>query len=355
MRWRWRVWRGVGGELRAVRLKEVVYRALFVRRIVARLFLLLHRYPVLLPLVRRTSRLLPLRVSDPLRRYHYNWMMSQVELPPLDEQGQRETSRESRTVDWGLLSPYAAKGQLTKGWYGGRELRPEETYSATSLPPQAILRLAEDAYQLGTQRIEERYLYDQPLNGEKPLYLRYAPFDRYRCFLASRRTPDSIQEMSAGGGFTVITPFYRHLEFFEAAAFSVERLLFSDKENWTAFEWLVVNDDPLISQEDLTRRIPERLRPIVRSIRPDGNGGIVDALNSGIRNGRYRWLLFLDCDDEIEINTIAVLNHYIERFPRCRYISSSMTDIDEHGTIIRFRGNEHPVNCLLDIGCWRGI
>ena len=357
MRWQWRIWRTPGGELRAVRLREIVYRTFFVRfvrQIVARLFMLLHRYPVLLPLARRTSRFLPLRVSAPLRRYHYNWMMSQVELPPSKRQEPREISRQSRTVDWSLLSPYAAKGQLTKGWYGGRELLLEETYSAASPLPQAILKLAEDAYQIGTQRIEEQYLYDQTLHEERPLYLRYMPFDRYRCFLASRCPPDSIQEMSAGGGFTVITPFHSHLEFFEAAAVSVEQLLFSNEENQEAFEWLVVNDDPLISQEDLARRIPERLLPFVHHISPDGNGGIVDALNSGIRNGRYRWLLFLDCDDEIEPNTIAVLNHYIEHFPRCRYISSSMTDIDERGAIIRFRGNEHPVNGLLDIGMLAG-
>ncbi len=352
MQWLRRIWKVPGGGLRAARLKDAIYRARFVRRIVARSFSLLHRYPVLLSPARRASKLLPLWVSAPLRRYHYKWVMSQVELPPFEIQEPRKISWQ--TLDWNRLSPYAAKGQLTKGCYGGRELRPEETYSATPLPPQAILRLAEDAYQAGTQRIEERYLYGQSLPEEKPLYLRYAPFDRHRRFLASRPVPDSVRKMPACGGFTVVTPFHRHLEFFEAAAVSVDRLLFSDEENRAAFEWLVVNDDPLISQEDLARRIPERLLPVVRNIRPDGNGGIVDALNSGLRHGRYRWLLFLDCDDEIEPNALAVLNHYIERFPRCRYISSSITDIDERGTVLRFRGNEHPVDRLLDIGMLAG-
>ena len=356
MRWQWTVWRMSGNKLRTVRLEEFVYRyrVIFARQIVARLFSLLHRHPVLLPLARRASRLLPLRVSDRLRRYHYSWMMPQVEFPLFERQGRRDISRKLRRVDWTLLSPYAARGQLTKGWYGGKELRPEETYSATSLPDQAILRLAEDAYQLGTRRIKERFFTIKPYMKERSPYLRYMPFDQHRCFLSSNRIPDSVQEMSTGGGFTIITPFHRHLEFFETAAVSVERLLFSDEENLADFEWLVINDDPLISQEDLTRRIPERLLPIVRHLRPNGNGGIVDALNSGIRNGRYRWLLFLDCDDEIESNTIAVLKHYIKRFPRCRYISSSMTDIDEHGTVIRFRGNEHPPDGLLDIGMLAG-
>ena len=354
MQWLRRTWKAPGGGLRAARLKDAVYRARFVRWIVARSLSLLRRYPILLSPARRALKLLPLRVSAPLRRYHYKWMMSQVELPPSLGQGPRKISRKGRAPDWDRLLPYAEKGQLTKGWYGGRELRSKETYSATPLPPRAILRLAEDAYQAGTQRIEERYLYGQSLPEEKPLYLRYTPFDRYRRFLASRSVPDSVRKMPACGGFTVVTPFHRHLEFFEAAAASVDRLLFPDEENRAAFEWLVVNDDPLISWEDLARRIPERLLPVVRNIRPDGNGGIVDALNSGLRHGRYRWFLFLDCDDEIEPNALAVLNHYIERFPRCRYISSSITDIDEYGTVLRFRGNEHPVDRLLDIGMLAG-
>lgn len=354
MQWLRRTWKAPGAALRAVRLKDAVYHARFVRRLVARLFQILHRYPALLPLARRASKLLPLRVSAPLRRYHYKWMMSQVELPPFGRQGPRRIPRKWRAVDWKRLLPYAAKGQLTKGWYGGRELRPEETYSAAPPPPRAILRLAEDAYQAGTQRIEERYLYGRSPPAERPLYLRYAPFDRHRRFLASRPVPASVREIPACGGFTIVTPFHRHLEFFEAAAASVDRLLSPNQQNRAAFEWLVVNDDPLISQQDLARRIPERLLPFVRDIRPGGNGGIVAALNSGIRNGRHRWLLFLDCDDEIEPNALAVLSHYIERFPRCRYISSSITDIDQRGTVLRFRGNEHPVDGLLDIGMLAG-
>ena len=133
---------------------------------------------------------------------------------------------------------------------------------------------------------------------------------------------------------------------------SVDRL-FQGKETAT-LEWVIVNDDPEISDDALAQRIPERLMPAVRQFRSDDDGGIVNTLNTGIRHSRNRWILFLDCDDEIEISTITILNHYFKLFPRCRYISSSMIDIDEQGEVLRFRGNEHPLNHLFETGMLAG-
>ena len=160
--------------------------------------------------------------------------------------------------------------------------------------------------------------------------------------------------MADCGGFTIVTPFHGHLDLFRKTAESVN--WFSREKNTagSALEWVIVNDDPIIPDKELARRIPERLRRATRQIRPDGNGGIVDALNTGIRRSRYRWTLFLDCDDEIEHSAITVLKHYIERFPRCRYISSSIVDIDELGNTLRFRGNEFSIDRLADIGMMAG-
>ena len=333
---------------------NIAYRSRLLRKMVDLSFSILHRYPLLLPVARRMSRLLPLWMSAVLRRYHYKWKMTPSSFPDFPKKREVESIVRGK-IDRELLEPYAKRGELTKGWYGGRELRPEETCLAKTPPSRAIVELGELEYQNGSNRIEARYLSEQEQGAGVPPYLRYAPLDEYRDFLAERRPPDSVAEMSDCGGFTVVTPFHRHLDFFAKTAASVDRLFFGDEKRIeAALEWVVVNDDPTISDDELSERIPKRLLPAVRQIRPDAEGGIVDALNSGIRHGQYRWLLFLDCDDEIESNTLAVLDHYRKLFPRCRYISSSMIDIDEQGNVLRFRGNEHPIDRLFDIGMLAG-
>ena len=199
-----------------------------------------------------------------------------------------------------------------------------------------------------------RYLVDGDSADAASPALRYAPICEIRAFLRERRPPASVAEISDCDGFTIITPFHKHLDLFKETAASVDRFAGGKKVAECALEWVIVNDDSAISDKEVTMQIPKRLLPIVRYFRPNGGGGIVNALNTGIRHSRHRWLLFLDCDDEIEPNAIAALIHYIELFPRCRYISSSMIDIGESGDVLRFRGNEHPIDQLLDTGMLAG-
>ena len=331
------------------------------RKLVEYVFSILYRHPSLVPITRRVVKIFPLRIITKLQRNYDNWKM--VSSPSTASFNKRNRSGVSRlreinglgtSADWDLLRPYAMNGQLTKGWYGGRELQPEETLLARARPPRRIVDLGEDAYSIGTRSIATRYLPDENgSDGEWPS-LRYVPVDEFRAYLGERRPPNTAAEMTDCGGFSIITPFHRHLRLFEKAAASVDRLAHGEETAGAPLEWVIVNDDATVSDEDLTQRIPARLRAAVRQIRPAGPGGIVDALNSGIRQSRYRWLLFLDCDDEIEPNAVAVLNHYRTRFPRCRYISSSMTDIDDLDNVLRFRGNEHPIDRLFDVGMLAG-
>ncbi len=336
------------------RLMRIVGRSRLPRKMIDLSFSILRRHPVLIPIARRMSRLLPFWMDAELRSYHYRWKIasaSSLDLPK--KKTQVENSGENQGIQK-ALEPYAKRGQLTKGWYGGRALRPEETCLAKAPPPQPIVELGEKGYRNGSHMIDTGYLSEQEPDEGIPPYMRHAPLDEYRDFLAERHPPDSVVEMFDCGGFTVVTPFHRHLDFFAHTAASVDRLVFGEEAIEADLEWVVVNDDPAISDDELSERIPKRLLSAVRQIRPDGEGGIVEALNSGIRHGRYRWFLFLDCDDEIEPNTLVVLDHYRRQFPRCRYMSSSMIDIDEQGSVLRFRGNEHPVDRLLDIGMLAG-
>ena len=288
----------------------------------------------------------------------FDWMIGPHRLN-IPNGGVAAASRGASPTHLERFRPFAMQGQLTKGWYAGRELRPEETMAGgAARPPRVIRRLAKQAYENGTRQIQTRYLSGGETENDEDdlaqLALRYGPIDEIRTFLASREPPGSAVEMADCGGFTIVTPFHRHLDLFRKTAESVSRLSGEENTTGSALEWVIVNDDPIVSNEELARRIPERLRRATWQIRPDGNGGIVDALNTGIRHSRHRWTLFLDCDDEIEQNAITVLKHYIERFPRCRYISSSMVDIDEQGNTLRFRGNEFSIDRLADIGMMAG-
>ena len=291
-------------------------------------------------------------------RSGFEWMIASHR-PDFSSGGSAAASSGVSLAHLERLRPFAMQGQLTRGWYAWRELRAEETTSGGAAHPPRIIRyLAKRAYESGTRHILTRYLSggepEDDWDGLARFLLTYGPIDEIRTFLASREPPESAAEMSDCDGFTIVTAFHRHLDLFEKAAKSVDRLSQEKNTAGSALEWIIVNDDPIVSNEELARRIPERLRRATRQIRPGGNGGIVDALNTGIRHGRHRWTLFLDCDDEIEPNAITVLKHYIERFPLCRYISSSMIDIDEQGNTLRFRGNEFPIVRLFDGGMAAG-
>ena len=341
--------------LELARLADAAYRSRFSRVLVEWLFSIVHRHPTLILIARRASRLLPSGMAVQLHRYHYKWKISSS-LPfsasSVKRRNRGNAWRKEKPIDLELLRPYAMRGQLTTGWYGGRDLRPEETALAHVRPPTYILRLGESAYEVGSRVITARYLSDGGPGSSVSHSLRHAPIDEFRAFLDERRPPDSVAKIPGSSGFTIVTPFHKHLDLFTKTAVSVDRL-FQGKETAT-LEWVIVNDDPEISDDALAQRIPERLMPAVRQFRSDDDGGIVNTLNTGIRNSRNRWILFLDCDDEIEISTITILNHYFKLFPRCRYISSSMIDIDEQGEVLRFRGNEHPLNHLFETGMLAG-
>ena len=339
------------------RLWHVASRSRPSRKLVEHLFSILYRHPSLVSITKRVVKVFPVGIITKLQRNYDTWKM--LPSPPIASLDKRnrsvmdpggEIKRVGISIDWALLRPYAMNGQLTKGWYGGRELLPEETMLAHARPPRRIVKLGEQAYEIGSRSIMNRYLQDENGSDRGFPYLRYAPVGELRTYLRERQPPSTAAEMTDCGGFSIITPFHQHLQFFEKAAASVDRLVHGEEGAELMFEWVVVNDDSTVSDEDLIQRIPARLRTASRQIRPTGAGGIVDALNSGIRQSRYRWLLFLDCDDEIEPNALVVLNHYRTRFPRCRYISSSMTDIDDQGNVLRFRGNEHPIDRLFDVG-----
>lgn len=165
--------------------------------------------------------------------------------------------------------------------------------------------------------------------------------------------PSSPKKGDVDPGFSIVTPFFRHLDFFALCAESVATLI--ERSPGRVAEWVVVSDDPTIDPARILAVIPASIRDKIRFLPCEGrNLGIVARLNQGIQASSGDWVLFLDCDDLLLPSAVDVLTHYILEHPEVRYISSAMIDIDEGGHILRFRHRSTDSESLLFEGMTAG-
>jgi GT2 family glycosyltransferase len=135
--------------------------------------------------------------------------------------------------------------------------------------------------------------------------------------------------------FSIVTPYYRHFAYFNECARSVAKAMRGLGS--LQAEWVVVNDDPNMPSDRLRSALPASISDRTRIITNSSNLGNTATLNAGIEASRFGWILFLDCDDILYGLALSVLARYITAFPRCRYFSSSMVDIDSEGRFLRYR------------------
>jgi glycosyltransferase involved in cell wall biosynthesis len=176
-----------------------------------------------------------------------------------------------------------------------------------------------------------------------------APLADIESHLSSIAIPDDTESSSIRASFSIVTTFYQHLDCFKECAQSVASLITGADD---AIEWLVINDDPLITADELLKVTGNGRW--VRILSDGKNVGITRRLNQAIEMARYDWIVFLDCDDLIEPHAAKVLMFYLHRFPKCRYISSCMVDIDEKGRVLRYRKRTEGPSRLLRSGMIAG-
>jgi glycosyltransferase involved in cell wall biosynthesis len=145
--------------------------------------------------------------------------------------------------------------------------------------------------------------------------------------------------------FTVVIPFYAHLQYLKACLASVDRATRHAPE--TPLEIIIVNDDPEVTDQSLKKAVPPGLRDKARLFRNPLNLGICASLNRAVAEARNPWILHLDCDDCLSADCIAVLKKRILRYPGVRYISSRMLDIDGDGRLLRVRVREEKPSELM--------
>jgi glycosyltransferase involved in cell wall biosynthesis len=257
----------------------------------------------------------------------------------------------------GKLEPVtgATENVFNCGWYGSRILTRGERYDSQSLNFHTEQLLNTKKHEHETKLIDERY---GPRRGrysqfEPAVLLPSETVDRYFASMSVRQdTAESTPEPS----FSFVTPFFGgSLEYLRQCARSIADLptLWKDQGSRRG-EWIVVNGDPLVSNDAILDVIPSLLRQYTVVLRDVSDIGLTGRLNQAILASFGEWILFVDADDFIMPNTIAVLKHYIRQFPRCRYISSGIVDVDDHNQVLRYRLHLSPPAKLFSAGMIAG-
>jgi glycosyltransferase involved in cell wall biosynthesis len=250
------------------------------------------------------------------------------------------------------LSQVAVATQIVRncGWYGCRMLIPAERFDSFSQNFDGDRSLNIDNYDRETAIIAERYG-GRGGGFELDAVWRSGEIDRHFASISARQdVPGSTSEPS----FSFVTSFYGgSLEYLRQCARSLADIhrVGQDKRHQ---EWIVVNGDPLVSNEAILDVIPSSLSRYTALSRDNQDSGLSGRLNKAILASQGEWILFVDADDLVMPDTIAVLEHYIRRFPKCRYISSAMIDVDENNQILRHRLHLNPPTRLFSAGMIAG-
>lgn len=142
--------------------------------------------------------------------------------------------------------------------------------------------------------------------------------------------------------FSIVTPFFKHINYLPKCARSVGRAAaWAKHRRGIDCEWIIVNDDPTISGQQIETMLPSEVRPITTVIDNEQNIGISGTLNRGIARAAKDWIVLLDCDDFLRFDALMVLRHYADLIPGASYITSTIADVDESGALLRFRSRRH--------------
>jgi glycosyltransferase involved in cell wall biosynthesis len=132
--------------------------------------------------------------------------------------------------------------------------------------------------------------------------------------------------------YSIIIPLYNKGEKVKRAIDSVLRQPVAD------FEVLVIDDG---STDDSSLYVKTYQDQRVLYIYKE-NGGVSSARNRGIREAQGQWLLFLDADDELVDDALAIYERMMELFPHSRFLVGNYQQPDCHVTQYWIRHTSHP-------------
>lgn len=240
-----------------------------------------------------------------------------------------------------LQARVIAAGLSNPGWVGSTEIsRHARFYGRAELPNGDVgpAFAAASAYMLS------RYYGDAP--PVEDFSVSQAWLDVYMPPRSAARgiTKTTVGRPMLDEGISIVTPFWGHLTEFSECAASVALAVQQTRRRFDqeiSVEWVIVNDDPGVSDEALYELLPESLRPYARIVASGGNTGTTHATNQALTEARYPWIMFLDCDDMIMPDALLVMNFYSAQCD-AKYFASALIDIDSDNAILRFRRHEAP-------------
>jgi len=131
---------------------------------------------------------------------------------------------------------------------------------------------------------------------------------------------------------SIIIPCYNQAHFLVEA---IESVLAQTYRN---FEIIVVDDGSSDNTSEVAGRCPE-----ARLIR-QGNQGLAGARNTGIRESKGNYLIFLDADDRLVHNAIEIGLDYLNTYPECAFVYGHYRTISPDGYPL----NEQKPRCVTE-------
>ncbi len=106
--------------------------------------------------------------------------------------------------------------------------------------------------------------------------------------------------------FSIIVPIYNGEEYIENAVNSVVN------QSFTNFEIILVNDGSGDNTLNICEKLSKQYDNI--SVINKENSGVSDSRNVGIQKARGIYLIFLDCDDYLPVDTLKIYSENIEKY-----------------------------------------
>ena len=123
---------------------------------------------------------------------------------------------------------------------------------------------------------------------------------------------------------SIVTPFYNTGAVFEETARSV---LQQSLQQW---EWIIVNDGSIDPQSLQILDQYREMDPRVRVVDHTENKGLSAARNTGAREARTNYLLYLDSDDLLEATAAEKWLWFLESYPQYSFVGGYLVGFGAH-------------------------
>ena len=143
---------------------------------------------------------------------------------------------------------------------------------------------------------------------------------------------------------SVIITCYNHSEFLQDAILSIAQ------QTWPALaiEVLLVDDGSTDSTKEVADTLLKDLENATYIYQE--NKGLSSARNTGVKNSNGRFILFLDADDWLYPDAIAINLGYFHQHPDAAFVSGGHNRVDQNKRLLekksRIITNDHYINLL---------